>query len=230
MENKAAETDILASLRGRLIVSCQTRAPLNTSDYIADLAAVMVESGAGAVRVNSPEHIAAVRRRVKIPIVGIHKQRSEDYRIYITPTRAAARAVIDAGADIVALDGADAPRPDGSTLETLIAHVHNAGALVMADVSTYSEGRRAAEAGADIVATTLSGYTSYSPQQAAPDLQLVEALARDLAVPVVAEGRYNTPELVRAAFGRGAFAVVVGRAITEPRFIVQPFLEAGVAG
>ena len=222
--------DTLKSLQGRLIVSCQTQAPLNNPSYIADLATVMVESGAAALRLDGPESIAAVRERIQTPIIGIYKQRSDAYQIYLTPTCSAAQKVIDAGADIVALDGANAPRPDGSTLDTLIACVHDAGALVMADVSTYEEGCRAAEAGADIVATTLSGYTPYSPQQTEPDLALLTALARDLEVPVIAEGRYNTPDLVRTAFEGGAFAVVVGRAITEPRFIVEAFLRAAPSG
>ena len=217
--------DLLAQLHGKLIVSCQPQAPFNTPAYVADLASVMIESGAAGVRVNSPEHICAVRERSRMPIIGIYKQRSEAYQVYITPTRAAAQAVINAGADIIALDAATAPRPDGSTVTSLITYIHDAGALVMADVSTFDEGQQAAEAGADIIATTLSGYTTYSTQQIGPDLELVDALARDLTIPVIAEGRYNSPDLVRAAFLRGAFAVVVGRAITEPRSIVQPFLD-----
>lgn len=216
----------LSKLRGRLIVSCQTQGPLDKPMYTADLAATMVECGSAGVRVNGPAHVRAVRERINAPILGINKQRHNGYQIYITPTREAAREVIEAGADIVALDGADAPRPDGSTLKELVAYVHDCGALVMADISTYEEGFKAAEAGADLVGTTLSGYTPYSPQLDGPDLELVEALASNLDTPVVAEGRYNTPHLVRQAFERGAFAVVVGRAITEPRFIVQPFLEA----
>ena len=218
--------NILSKLQGQLIISCQTQAPLDTPAYTAVLAATMVECGGGGVRINGPAQVRAVRECVKAPILGINKQRHNDYQVYITPTRAAAREVIEAGADIIALDAADAPRPDGSTLKELIAYVHDCGALVMADISTYEEGVKAAELGADLVGTTLSGYTSYSPQLSGPDLELVKVLADDLAVPIVAEGRYNTPDLVRQAFERGAFAVVVGRAITEPRFIVQPFLKA----
>lgn len=225
MDSTAAR-DLLTRIEGRLIVSCQTQSPFNTPAHISELAKLMIELGAAAVRVNSPEHIAAVRQKTRAPIFGIYKQRSDAYQIYITPTLAAAQAVIAAGADIVALDTADAPRPDGSTLAEIIEYVKSAGALVMADVSTYTEGCRAAEAGADIVATTLAGYTSYSPQLSEPDLELVKTLSQELTVPVVAEGRFNTPELVTAAFQQGAFAVVVGRAITEPRFIVQPFLQA----
>jgi N-acylglucosamine-6-phosphate 2-epimerase len=216
----------IEQLRRRLIVSCQPRAPMDSPAYIGDLAAVMVESGAAGIRANGPAHVSAIRSRTDCPLIGINKQRSDDFQIYITPTRDAAREVVDGGADIVALDGADAPRPDGSDIAGLIEYVHSLGALVMADISTLEEGLAAAAAGADLIGTTLSGYTPYSRKLEGPDLDLVEALASKLDVPVVAEGRYNAPELVSAAFDMGAFSVVVGRAITEPRFIVAPFLQA----
>jgi N-acylglucosamine-6-phosphate 2-epimerase len=216
----------LLPLRHRLIVSVQPRPPMNEPRYVADLAATMVECGAAGIRANGAAHVRAVRSRTTAPILGINKQRTEGFEIFITPTRESAGEVVRAGADIVALDGADAPRPDGSDLREMIDHVHSLGALVMADISTYEEGVAAAAAGADLIGTTLSGYTIYSPKMEGPDLELVASLARDLEVPIVAEGRYNTPELVRAALERGAFAVVVGRAITEPRLVVAPFIAA----
>ena len=88
---------------------------------------------------------------------------------------------------------------------------------------------KAAEWGADYVATTLSGYTEATqPKPDAPDLALLEALAKRLEVPVVAEGRYNTPERVAEAFARGAHAVVVGTMITNPREITRRFVQEGV--
>ncbi|MEX2541988.1 MAG: putative N-acetylmannosamine-6-phosphate 2-epimerase [Trueperaceae bacterium] len=219
---------ILEQLRHSLIVSCQPQAPLDSPAYVADLAAVMVESGAAGIRANGAERVRTIRTRIGSPIIGINKQRHEGFQVFITPTIASAREVVDAGADIVALDGADAPRPDGSTLRELIASVHERGARVMADISTVEEGVAAAEAGADLIGTTLSGYTPYSPQQEGADLDLVAALS-EAGLPVVAEGRYNTSVLVEAAFERGAFAVVVGRAITEPRVVVQPFLTVVAA-
>lgn len=219
-----AVNDTLSQLRHKLIVSCQPQAPFNTAAYVADLASTMVSCGAGGIRANGAEHVRAVAARVDAPIIGINKQRHEGYQVYITPTVAAAGEVIEAGAPIVALDGSNAPRPDGSTLPELIASVHERGVLVMADISTPGEGFSAAEAGADLIGTTLSGYTPYSPQQEGPDLDLVSVLV-ERGLKVVAEGRYNAPDLVRAAFDRGAFAVVVGRAITEPRVVVRPFID-----
>lgn len=217
---------ILSKLEHGLIVSCQSAPPLSGPQFAGPIAQAAVLGGAVGIRVNGPADVAAVRALVDVPIIGIFKQRHPDYQIYITPTLEAALAVIEAGADIVALDGSPAPRPDGRSLAEVIAAIHERGALVMADISTLEEGLGAVRAGADIVASTLSGYTPYSPKLAGPDLDLISDLVREAGRPVIAEGRYNTPDDVRAAFERGAFAVVVGRAITEPQLITRRFVEA----
>lgn len=216
----------VARVRDGLIVSCQTEAPLDGADYIARLASVMIEGGAAGVRINGPHHVRAVRERVDAPVIGIHKRRHPGFRIFITPTRRAVQEMLAAGADIVALDATEGPRPDGSTVRELIDEIHGAGILAMADISTADEASRAYLAGADVVATTLSGYTPHSPALTQPDFDLLSELTRTLPVPIIAEGRYHRPELVEEAFRRGAFAVVVGRAITEPKIIVQPFVGA----
>lgn len=213
-------------LQGGLIVSCQTSAPLNGPEIIGPMAEAVVAAGAVGVRVNGPADVSAVRARVKVPVIGINKQRSPDFAVYITPTLASALEVIEAGADIVAIDGTTAPRPTGIELGELIQQIQHRGAIVMADISTLDEGRIAAEKGADIISSTLSGYTPQSPKLEGPDLDLVEALVRETGLPVIAEGRYSTPDEVQAAFNRGAFAVVVGRAITEPQLITQRFVQA----
>lgn len=214
---------VLEAIRGGLIVSCQTGAPLNGPDFMGPMAKAAELGGAVGIRANGAENVAAIRKMVDLPIIGINKQRRPDFQVYITPTLESAVEVIEAGAEIVALDGSTAPRPGGITLQQLIRGVQERGALVMADISTLEEGLIAAEQGADILSSTLSGYTPYSPQIEGPDLDLVEGLARQSGLPVIAEGRYTTPELVRAAFERGAFAVVVGKAITEPQFITKLF-------
>lgn len=214
---------VLDSIRGGLVVSCQPQPPLNDPQFVGAMIEAVTLAGAVGVRVDSPAHVTAAREHTDKPIIGIYKKRRPDYQVYITPDAESAEAVIDAGADIVALDGSTAPRPDGITLPELVRFVQARGALVMADISTLEEGLYAAEAGADIVSTTLSGYTPYSPQQSTPDLDLVRALAEQIEQPVIAEGRYNTPELVREAFECGAFSVVVGRAITEPQLLTAQF-------
>ena len=223
-----AASPLLESLRGRLIVSCQAAAPspLRRSDIIAALAECAALGGAAGVRIDGPEDVAATRARVRIPIVGLFKQRGRS-PVYITPTFEAARAVARAGADIVAVQATREREADGEPLGPLIERIHReCRTLVMADVSTRDEGLAAEAGGADIVATTMAGYTPHSRQMTGPDLALIEELAAALSVPVIAEGRIQTPEHAAAARRAGAWAVVVGRAITMPEAITARFAEA----
>jgi N-acylglucosamine-6-phosphate 2-epimerase len=218
---------VLARLRGGLIVSCQARpgSPLRDVGMIAALAQCAERGGAAGVRIDGPEDIAAVRRTVAIPIIGIQKIAGGP--VYITPTFDAARQVVRAGADIVAIQATRERAGTPNPLAPLIARVHEELAVpVMADVSTLDEGLQAAEAGADLVATTMSGYTPHSPSPAGPDLALVRELAGRLSTPIVAEGRISTPEEAGAALHAGAWAVVVGRAITMPEAITERFVKA----
>ena len=219
---------VLESLRGRLVVSCQAVAPspLRRSDIIAALAESAVLGGAAAVRIDGPEDVAATRARVRVPIVGLFKQRTGS-PVYITPTFDAARAVALAGADVVAVQATRERDTHAEPLAPLIARIHEeCRVLVMADVSTRDEGVAAEAAGADVVATTMAGYTPHSRQIPGPDLQLVEELAALLSVPIVAEGRIQTPDDAAAARRAGAWAVVVGRAITMPEAITARFARA----
>lgn len=219
---------VVARLRGRLIVSCQALegSPLRDPRMIAALAQCAERGGAGAVRVDGPDDVAAVRRSVTIPIVGIYKIRGPS-PVYITPTFEAGRAVAQAGAEIVAVQATQDRASTPDRLEEVIARLHGeCRVLVMADVSTLQEGVDAADAGADLVATTMSGYTAHSLKMEGPDLDLVSALARRISIPIVAEGRIRTPEEAAGAIRAGAWAVVVGRAITMPEAITEGFARA----
>ncbi|HEV2439853.1 MAG TPA: putative N-acetylmannosamine-6-phosphate 2-epimerase [bacterium] len=219
---------LLESLRGRLIVSCQASAPspLRRSDIIAALAEAAILGGAAGVRIDGPEDVAATRARVRVPIIGLFKQRTNS-PVYITPTFEAARAVAEAGADVVAVQATREREAQAEPLAPLIARVHGeCRVLVMADVSTLDEGVAAEAAGADVVATTMAGYTPHSRQLPGPDLQLIEDLASRLSVPIVAEGRIHAPDDAAAARRAGAWAVVVGRAITMPEAITARFVRA----
>ena len=213
-----------------LIVSCQARAdnPLHGPQFMGAMALAARDGGAIAIRANGPDDIRAVTA-AGLPVIGIHKVFSDQYPVYITPDFAAAEAIVAAGARIVALDCTTRPR-DGEAPEVLVRRIRDElGAEVFADVSTLDEGLAAADWGASYVATTLSGYTEATqPKPETPDLALLEALVARLSVPVVAEGRYNTPQLVRQAFDAGAHAVVVGTMITNPREITRQFVQHGV--
>ncbi|MCC7494546.1 MAG: putative N-acetylmannosamine-6-phosphate 2-epimerase [Fimbriimonadaceae bacterium] len=215
-------------LRG-LIVSCQAEpdSPLYGPAFMAGFAACAERAGAVAVRIRSGADVAAVRAAVRLPVIGLTKRWVPGYDVYITPAEADADELAAAGAHAIALDATARQRPDGATLEGLISYVREQLALpVMADVSTFAEGVRAARLGCEAVSTTLSGYTAKSPRQDGPDLTLVARLVEVLDIPVIAEGRVHTPELAGAALAVGARAVVVGSAITEPIRLTQRFVAA----
>ncbi|MFF3954893.1 N-acetylmannosamine-6-phosphate 2-epimerase [Streptomyces sp. NPDC001890] len=220
--------ELADSLRGKLIVSCQAPPgdPMRETGTLVRLAESAVAGGGAAIRANEPEVVAAIVEAVDLPVIGLWKD--GDVGVYITPTVRHALAIVEAGADVVAADATDRPRPDGSTFAELVAAVHEAGALVMADVSTLAEGVAAAGQGADFVSTTLSGYVPGTPKQTGPDLGLVAELAAAIDVPVVAEGRINTPGEAAEALARGAHSVVIGTAITAPTALTARFV-AGIA-
>ena len=187
------------------------------------MARAAAEGGAAAIRCESPGDIRAIREAVDLPLIGLWKQGEEG--VYITPTLDAARAVVEAGADMVAIDATDRPRP--VAVAALIRFIHEElGRPVLADVSTLAEGRAAVAAGADAVAPTLSGYTGGGPAPEGPDWDLLVALVTELSAPVIMEGRVWTPEEAARALGLGAWAVVVGSAITRPQLIARRFARA----
>ena len=220
--------EALAALRGGLVVSCQAPAgsPLHDPYVIARMALAAEQGGAVAVRIDSPDHIRAVRALCRVPILGLHKQVHAGSDVYITPTTASAHDVMQAGADLVAVDGTGRSRPGGDTLAAVVETVRAGGAAVVADVSTIDEGLAALDLGVDALATTLSGYTPSTTAGDGPDLALVAALARRVHVPVLCEGRVRSADEVRHAFEAGAFAVVVGGAITGIDARVRDFVRA----
>lgn len=207
-----------------LIVSCQapTRSPMREPSIMARVAQAAQLGGAAGLRVNGSEDVAAVADATSIPIIGLHKVPGPR-RDIITPDDRLARALLDAGAHIVAVEATREALGDDLSL---LDRIRALGAPVMADVATIDEGLRAWDAGVDIVGTTLSGYTTdTTPAAEEPDLALVEALAAR-GVLVIAEGRYRSPAQVRAAFDAGAHAVVVGGAITDPLTTTERFAAA----
>ena len=203
--------------RGSLVVSCQAGPgnPFFSPAAMALMAQAAEAGGAGAIRANGPDDIAAIRAVTSLPIIGLHKL-GDPAGVFITPTYESAVDLVVAGADLIALDGTLRPRPDGQRLDQQIHRIHDElGVPVLADVDTFDAGLAARAAGADLVATTLSGYTNgRTPTE--PDVDLVRQLATKLDCPIVAEGRIRTPEHVRAVCEAGAHAVVVGNAITNP--------------
>lgn len=216
----------LNALDGGLIVSCQAYPgePMRHPETMAQIARAAVHGGAAGIRVQGIGDIRAVADLV-VPIIGLWKDGEDD--VFITPTLRHAIAVAEAGADIVAIDGTRRPRPDGLTLAQTIAALRDtADVLVMADCGSLDDAIAAEAAGADILGTTLSGYTGERPRTDGPDLALITEIAHACRRPVVAEGRIHTPAQAAAARDAGAFAVCVGTAITHPTSITGWFADA----
>lgn len=219
--------DLITRLRGGLVVSCQAYGdePMNDAETMTKVSQAVVTGGAVAVRAQGPDHLRMMRGVLDVPLIGLWKVGKEG--VFITPTLEHAITVAETGAEIVAIDGTDRERPDGLSLaETVRGLKERHDVLVMADCSTYEEGLLAAEAGVDLVGTTLSGYTPYTVKTDGPDLELVSRLSTDLDLPVVAEGRIHTPAHAASAIAAGAHCVVVGTGITHPSSITSWFAAA----
>lgn len=215
----------LSKTKGGLIVSCQSKKgePFYGSKFMVAFALAAEKGGAVGIRTDGPTFIRAIDRATDLPILGIYKKVYEDSPIYITPTKNEVRSVALAGADVVGIDCTLRKRPHGLKTVELIEYTHGLGLPVLADISTVEEAERAEEDGADIVCTTLSGYTEYTKDKlkAGADIDLVRDIVGKVKITVMAEGRYWRPEEVRKAIDMGAYAVCVGTAITRPHVIVE---------
>lgn len=218
---------LLDRLRGGLIVSVQARAgsALDDPHVLAAMAKAAEESGAAGVRIQGTRNLEAVRKRVSIPIVGIVKREYDGFEPYITPTLREVREVLECGAEIVAFDATGRHHPQGVTTAELSAAVHQGGALAMADCALADDGVCARADGADIIATTLCGYTKETKGTALPALELVRAFAQ-LDCYVICEGGIHAPQAAAAAVAAGADAVVVGTAITNTEWLVGQYAAA----
>ncbi|MGD6794182.1 N-acetylmannosamine-6-phosphate 2-epimerase [Metabacillus indicus] len=219
--------DFFDKVKGGLIVSCQALEdePLYGSDVMAKMAAAAEQGGASGIRANGAEDIRAIKALTSLPVIGLIKRNYPDSEVYITPTKVEIEELISADADIIALDATNRLRPNGETLEELVHYIKAKGQKMMADVSTLEEGIYAEELGFDCISTTLSGYTSYSPQSDSPDFELLKNLLEKVTIPVIAEGRIGTPDQAKEALSMRSFAVVVGSAITRPQLITRQFAD-----
>ncbi|MDD5766902.1 MAG: N-acetylmannosamine-6-phosphate 2-epimerase, partial [Candidatus Marinimicrobia bacterium] len=177
-----------------------------------------------------PKNIIAIRKAVSIPVIGIYKKKYLDSEVFIGATLADNLEIVETGCEIVAFDATQRERPNGEKLENIVRVLKEKGnALLMADISNFNEGERACELGFDLISTTLSGYTSYTKtvSEYKPDFALLQKLVDKIGdkIPIVAEGRVWNPEDARRMIELGAYAVVVGSAITRPTLVTRRFLQ-----
>jgi N-acylglucosamine-6-phosphate 2-epimerase len=218
---------ILQRLDRGLIVSCQAPvdSPLHDPYVIAAIARASIDQGAIGVRIDTPAHVAAVRERLPdTPIIGLWKQTIPGCEVYITPQFQHARAIADAGADIIAIDATLRSRPEGETVAGIVRRIHEElGKSVMADVDTIEAAMAAEAAGVDFAGTTLYGYTPITKDCTPPGYDLLEQMVRQLNIPVICEGGIASPDMAKQALDLGADAIVVGTAITGIDLLVKAY-------
>ena len=217
----------MTNLPKGLIVSCQApvNSPLHDPYVIAAMAQAAVNNGAVAVRIDTPSHIQSVREKVQVPIIGLWKQVITGSDVYITPQFHHAVAVSEAGADIIAIDATTRNRPGDEKLADIITLIHQQlNKPVMADVDTYEAAQLAVNAGADIVGTTLFGYTKETQNFSPPGWELLTQIVENLDTFVICEGGVSSPQMARKALDLGADAVVVGGAITGIDLLVKAYI------
>jgi N-acylglucosamine-6-phosphate 2-epimerase len=219
-------TTTLQSLQGGLIVSCQAYPgePMRHPLIMTAIAQAAIQGGAVGIRAQGLDDLKSIREAVDVPLIGLVKV--GDAGVFITPTVADCVDVAQTGAEIVALDGTVRDRPDGSSLADCFDAIHANGALVMADCGSAADAAASVAAGADVLGTTLSGYTGERPHTPGPDFAFLSELIAIGDTPVFAEGRIHTPDEAARCLELGAFAVVVGTAITHPTSITRRFAHA----
>lgn len=219
---------MLDKVKGRLIVSCQAleNEPLHSPFIMGRMARAAKEGGAVGIRAQGVDDIIEIKKVTGLPIIGIIKRNYEDSDIYITPTKKEVDELLTTGCEMIALDATDRARPNNEDLKEIINYIKENNVLVMADISNYDEAVKAQEYGVDCVSTTLSGYTPYTKALDGPDFILMEKLVKDLKIPVIAEGKVNTPQDLKKVFEIGVHSSVVGSAITRPQLITEKFVKA----
>lgn len=224
--------DFFERIKGQMIVSCQALPgePLYVEEksvmYLMARAGKM--AGTPAIRTSSIRDVIAIKEETGLPVIGLVKVQYPGFESYITPTMKEVDELAEAGSDVIALDCTLRQRGDGKTVNEFVSEVREKypDQILMADISTYEEGVNAWKLGMDIVGTTMSGYTAYSPKIEGPDYELVRRLSQTIDVPVIGEGKIHYPEQAVKVLEAGAHAIVVGGAITRPLEIANRFMNA----
>ena len=217
-------------LKNRVFISVQAMPaePLYKEECLTAMMQSVINGGAQGLRVAGVRDVKNAKKLFNVPVIGITKpdKLPENWKaiVYITPTMKDVEDIIQAGADVVAIDGT--LRPHDCPVEDMVKKIHEAGRLAMADIATFEEGQYCEKIGFDIVSTTLSGYTQESlSESTSPDFDLLEKLVKNTNIPVILEGKIWEVSEVDKAFELGAHCVVIGSAVTRPQLITKRFVE-----
>lgn len=232
MVMKMDKEALLEQIKGGLIVSCQAleHEPLYTKEggVMPLMAKAAAQSGAVGIRANTVRDITQIKEAVELPVIGIIKKDYEGTPMYITVTMKEVDELVGCGVDILAVQGTSALRPDGSTAAQFIKQIREKypEQLIMADCATVEEGISCAQAGADFVGTTMRGYTPETLGCDDIDYDFIHELCERCPARIIAEGHIHDPQQAKKALEAGAFALVVGGAITRPAEITARFVAA----
>lgn len=222
--------DIIKRLKGNLIVSCQAEgdSPFNSPEVVTMFAKAAIMGGAAAIRSEGIAKTKMIIEQTNVPVIGLVKSKFEDGSVRITGTFKDVEDLISIGTHIIAIDGTFRLRENFSGPDFIRQIKTKFNCLVMADIAKEDEAVACEEAGADLISTTLNGYTpeTISDKTKEPNFDLVNQLVNKVKTPVVAEGRINSPEAAKRMIELGAFAVVVGTAITRPQVVTSWYVDA----
>lgn len=233
--------EILSKIKNGVVVSCQAIPgnPLekDCAKNMLLMAECAVAGGAVGFRANSPEVILPIKQKYpEIPMIGIWKVVTEGNPVYITPTMNEVDALVECGCEIIALDCTNQINCEGIYAWENIKKIKEKypDIVIMADIDTIEDAKIAAKEGADIIATTLNGYTVNSVEKhtagssdGVPNFEFLKALKRaNLGCFILYEGRIWTREDMVKCFQLGADCVCIGKSITNPYKITERFVKA----
>lgn len=211
--------EFLAEVRAcPLIASAQAdeHAPLDNPESIVRLALSSIKEGVKVLRLQGFDNIHAVREATATPVIGLIKRHFDGFGPYITPTIDTIKELLATPCEAIGIDGTRRKRPDGSTLKEAIALIHASGRLALVDCDVPDSVKYSIECGADIISTTLAGYTQESVKTQGPDLEFLREAIKIGRRPVLGEGRYSQRWQIETALRMGASGVVVGGALNDP--------------
>lgn len=208
-------------------MSCQALPdePLHSSFIMGRMAQAAKEGGAVAIRAQGVKDIIEIKKITNLPVIGLIKRKYVDSEVFITATKREVDELLTTGCEMIALDATFRKRPNDESLKILIDRIKKHHILVLADISNYEEAVQAEAYGVDCVSTTLAGYTSYTENLVGPNFELIGKLVQNLRIPVIAEGKINTPEDLKKVLELGVHSAIVGSAITRPQLITKKFAE-----
>ncbi|MGY0692422.1 N-acetylmannosamine-6-phosphate 2-epimerase [Virgibacillus sp. FSP13] len=222
---------MLQAVKGGLIVSCQALSdePLHSSFIMSKMALAAKKGGAKGIRANTKKDIIEIKKEINLPVIGIVKRDYADSPVFITATFAEIDELLESGCEMIALDATHRKRHENIKLNELVNYVRekNADVELMADIATLEDAVMAEKLGFDCISTTLHGYTEETTGKKLydNDFEFLRTVLDNVTIPVIAEGNVITPEMFKKCMELGAYASVVGGAITRPKDITKRFVE-----